>query len=155
VDLARGHRDSRLANAGTPLGAVLLEHAATGSFATGLMSGAYALAEAAAAPWLGSRLADRAVRRGGHAGLAAALLVRAALFGILAGAPLPTAAFIPITAVAGTAAGTPGSLRTLLARPMRHTVNSYTDIRSAACGHSSRACRPHPAGRRSSRRRSG
>jgi hypothetical protein len=107
---------SRLADAGTPLALVLLGHAATGSFATGgVMSGAYALAEAAAAPWSGGRLADRTIRRGGHADLAAALLVRAALFGMLMGAPLPTAALIPITALAGAvAAGTPGSLRTLL-----------------------------------------
>jgi hypothetical protein len=111
---------SRLTDAGAPLALVLLGHATTGSFTVGgIMSGAYALTAAIAAPWSGARLATRAAHRAGHGALAGALLARAGLFATLAAlAPaLPTAVLIGVTAVAGgVGAGSTGTLRALLSQ---------------------------------------
>jgi MFS family permease len=106
----------RTADAGTPLVLVLFGRYAAHYFAVGgLMSGAYAIAEAVAAPWLGARLGARPA----HRPLMVTLALRGALFLALplAAAVVPVPALIAMVALAGAvAAGTPGSLRALLAR---------------------------------------
>ncbi|MBB5800150.1 MFS transporter [Streptomyces caelestis] len=108
---------SRIPDAMAPLALVLLGHQ-TGSFTVGgLASGAHAITEAALAPWLGV-LADR---WRGHRYVRVALVVRAAVYTLLAATAtvLPAAALVILAGVAGgIGAGVPGQLRALLARTM-------------------------------------
>jgi MFS family permease len=106
---------SRITIAAAPLALVIGGHYATGSYADGaVLAGAYAFAEALAAPWQGRRL-DRAERRNGLTGALAggAAGLAGLLAGLLAHAALPWLIAATIFAAA-IPAGVQGGLRAWL-----------------------------------------